>query len=169
MRVLSKWGAPVATALFATVLAGCAPFAKQPPPAELEAAHCVAAIDDYRSTERLLAERRSLCALPENERQQRSSYQQNSGKYALLQALLIRSCTPLQQEEHLDRISTFLEQHALTDAELGLLTMLSDHRLQLLELSSQADALRRELKKTIEGISDIEAQINQQQHPAEEL
>lgn len=167
MGFISKRGALGAVLTIATTV-GCVHNTTQPSPNCLQAAQCVAAIDKHSTVALLLAERETLCNLPTRERQQQASYQQDSSKYALFKALLIRSCGPEREAEHVERITGFLGKQPLSDAEQGLLKMLSAHQEHISKLQKQADTLRRELESTIEGISEIEAQINQQQLPRED-
>lgn len=109
----------------------------------------------------LLTKRQAWCLLPEAERLQIDAVLRNQqGNASILQRLMLTSCAPAQYAEQSQTLIKSVDTALLSEAERSLLMLIDASNRDILHSQQERDNIRSKLRKTIDGISDIETQIN---------
>ena len=109
----------------------------------------------------LLSKRQIWCVLPEAERSKidtELSTRNNSTR--LFQRLILSTCAPEKNAAQSRILIATLYSLPISEAERALLTLIDHANRSLLKVQQERDTLRSKLRHTIDGISDIETQIN---------
>lgn len=114
----------------------------------------------------LLAKRQAWCLLPEPERLQVDEVlRAQSNNSSLFQRLMLTSCAPDKYAQQSQDLIKALDQQQLSEAERALLALIDVANRNLLHTQRERDTLRIKLRDTIDGISNIETQINSSETP----
>ena len=109
----------------------------------------------------LLTKRQAWCLLPEAERLQIDAVLRNQhGNASILQRLMLTSCAPAQYAEQSQTLIKSVDSALLSEAERSLLMLIDASNRDILHSQQERDNIRSKLRETIDGISDIETQIN---------
>ncbi len=109
----------------------------------------------------LLAKRQAWCLLPEDERLQvQGILQTRNNSTSQFQQLILATCAPEHNAKQSRALITTLSAQSLSEAERALLSLIDDTNRALLQTQQERDVLQAKLRHTIDGISDIEAEIN---------
>ena len=109
----------------------------------------------------LLAKRQTWCLLSESERLQVDAVlRSRSNTTSLFQRLMLNTCEPEKNATQIRSLIAALDSQMLSDAERALLSLIDNTNRSLLQSQRERDTLHAKLRKTIDGISDIETQIN---------
>lgn len=109
----------------------------------------------------LLEKRLAWCLLPENERTQIDKLLANqSSNDSILQRIILSSCEPQQNAEKSQMLIQSVNSQLLSEAEHSLLMLIDAENKSTLQLQKDRDLFKQKLRQTIDGISDIETQIN---------
>jgi|GEM_PF-2216843 hypothetical protein len=109
----------------------------------------------------LLEKRLAWCLLPENERTQIDKIlASQSSNDSILQRIILSSCEPQQNAEKSQELIQSVNSQLLSEAEHSLLMLIDAENKTTLQLQKDRDVFKEKLRQTIDGISDIETQIN---------
>ncbi|CAA0080270.1 Uncharacterised protein [Zhongshania aliphaticivorans] len=109
----------------------------------------------------LLTKRQAWCLLPEAERLQIDAVLRNQlGNASILQRLMLTSCAPAQYTKQSQRLIKSVDTSLLSEAERSLLMLIDANNRDILHSQQERDNIHSKLRHTIDGISDIETQIN---------
>ncbi|MBW2939397.1 hypothetical protein [Zhongshania aquimaris] len=108
-----------------------------------------------------MEKRLAWCLLPENERTQIDKILANQGSNdSILQRIILSSCEPQQNAEKSQELIQSVNSQLLSEAEHSLLMLIDADNKSTLQLQKDRDVFKEKLRQTIDGISDIETQIN---------
>ncbi len=124
------------------------------------------AIDTPEPAIALLAKRQAWCLLPETERLQvDAALRAQTDENSAFQRLILTTCAPEKYAKQSHALISTLDLQGFSEAERALLTLINDANRSLLQTLHERDLLRTKLRNTIDGISNIEAQIIDNETP----
>ena len=117
-----------------------------------------------KSTEYWLEKRRELCGLPDIERRARLKFYSDEGEKrqdAQLERLLLASCQPDQTPGLLyEALRDFPPETTETHPQSALIEVIRDFARSYRALETKTRNLEEKLESTIDGIQQIEAEMN---------
>lgn len=114
----------------------------------------------------LLSKRQAWCLLPEAERLQVDTIlQAQSNNASILQRIILSSCAPETNAQQSQALLKSVDRQQLSEAERSLLMLIDATNRSLIHAQKERDTLSSKLRQTIDGISDIETQINKSAAP----
>ncbi len=112
-------------------------------------------------TTQLLEKRQAWCLLPEAEREQIDALLRiEENNSSVFQRLILSTCAPAKNAIQSQVLIAMIDRQYLNETDRALLALIDDSNQQLMAAQQEQRFLRSKLRNTIDGISDIETQMN---------